>query len=358
MNLLKAITLAKIICICATYIYRAEATAFPTSVFILSWIVNLFLLSGWRIIAKEIIRPKRRVFIIGEGEESEIVKTEIKKYKKEYILVEDKLDNLPNLIKSNKVTDIILTVSHTKNPHSLEKLFEYEKYNIRVMAVPDTFESMIGKLNSVRIEAVPLIDITPPQIIGWNGLVKRLLDISLSLIILILTIPLFIIIPILIKLDSQGPVFYKQERVGKDGKIFNIYKFRSMHTHAEAKLGPVLAKADDERVTKFGKFLRKTRLDELPQFINVLLGKMSIVGPRPERPFFVKEFESKILGYSQRFKVKPGITGLAQVNAAYDISPENKLKYDLLYIKNYSLFLDFKILLKTIWTVLLKKGAH
>jgi lipopolysaccharide/colanic/teichoic acid biosynthesis glycosyltransferase len=131
-----------------------------------------------------------------------------------------------------------------------------------------------------------------------------------------------------------------------------------MYTNAEAEIGPVLAKEEDERVTKIGKFLRKTRLDELPQFINVLLGEMSIVGPRPERPFFVKEFESKILGYSQRFKVKPGITGLAQVNAAYDISAENKLKYDLLYIKNYSLFLDFKILLKTIWTVLLKKGAH
>ena len=186
---------------------------------------------------------------------------------------------------------------------------------------------------------------------------QRVLDIVLSVIGLLVGIPLIIIFGILIKVEDNGPITYKQERLGKGGKRFYIYKLRSMRTDAE-KFGAQWAEKDDPRITKVGKFIRKTRIDEIPQLFNILKGDMSIIGPRPERPSFTEEFNQEIPGFIDRLAVKPGLTGWAQVNGGYDITPKEKLIEDIYYIKNRSILLDFKILFKTVKVVLTGDGAR
>lgn len=187
--------------------------------------------------------------------------------------------------------------------------------------------------------------------------VKRTIDIVLSLVALILTGIFFIFIPIIIKIDSKGPVIYKQERLKKDGKPFMVYKFRSMRTDAE-KNGAQWACANDDRVTTVGKFIRKTRIDELPQLFNILSGDMSIVGPRPERPMFYDEFEKTIPDFRKRLVVKPGLTGWAQINGGYDLGPAEKLVYDLEYIQNQSIGFDLKCMVKTVSVIFTHEGAR
>lgn len=186
---------------------------------------------------------------------------------------------------------------------------------------------------------------------------KRILDIIIAVILFIITIPFVIIFSILIKIEDGGPIFYKQERLGKDRKEFFIYKLRSMKIDAE-KNGAQWAEKNDSRITNIGKFIRKTRIDELPQLINVIKGEMSIIGPRPERPMFTDEFDKKIPGFSNRLQVKPGLTGWAQVNGGYEMSPEEKFYADMYYIENRNLLLDIKILIKTIKVVLTGEGAR
>jgi len=193
-----------------------------------------------------------------------------------------------------------------------------------------------------------LLRIEPLGLSFEQKIMKRIMDIFLSIIGLILASPLFLIIALMIKLDDKGPVFYKQERITENNKIFKLYKFRTMKVDAEEETGPTLALKDDPRITRVGKILRSTRLDELPQLVNVLKGEMSIVGPRPERPHFAEKFSEEIEDFKYRVLVKAGITGLAQVLGKYTTSPENKAKFDLLYIKNYSLLLDIRIMLNTI----------
>lgn len=186
---------------------------------------------------------------------------------------------------------------------------------------------------------------------------QRLLDILVSLVGLVIGIPIIAIFGILIKLEDNGPITYKQERLGKSGKKFYIYKLRSMRTDAE-KFGAQWAEKDDPRITKVGKFIRKTRIDEIPQLFNILKGDMSIIGPRPERPSFTVQFNEEIPGFVNRLAIKPGLTGWAQVNGGYDITPEEKLKADIYYIKNRSFLMDMNILFKTIKVVFTGEGAR
>lgn len=188
-------------------------------------------------------------------------------------------------------------------------------------------------------------------------LIKRTLDIILSLIGGVIAIPLILIFGMLIKLEDGGSIFYKQERMGKKGKRFYIYKLRSMKIDAE-KYGAQWATKDDPRITKIGKFIRKTRIDEIPQLINILIGDMSIIGPRPERPEFVYQFNNEIPGFINRLIVKPGLTGWAQVNGGYEMTPKEKLRWDLEYIEKRNLLVDFKILLKTVIVVFTGDGAR
>ncbi|MBI3765627.1 MAG: sugar transferase [Ignavibacteriales bacterium] len=193
----------------------------------------------------------------------------------------------------------------------------------------------------------------------WGRIIKRMFDVVVSTFLLILFSPVLIVAAILIKLDSRGPVFFKQERIGMDGTQFDILKFRSMRVGAEKDTGPVWAKEEDPRRTAIGKFLRKTSLDEFPQLFNVLKGEMSLVGPRPERPFFVEQFKNHVPKYLDRHRVKTGMTGWAQVNGLRgNTSLEERIKYDIFYIENWSLGFDVKILFRTIQALLSTKNVH
>ena len=203
---------------------------------------------------------------------------------------------------------------------------------------------------------------TDPEIVKVSGskaylFFKRAFDIVAAIVVGLVLLLFMPIIAAAIKLDSKGPVLFKQERLGKDGKPFMMYKFRSMHTDAEEN-GPQWAKVDDRRVTRVGKFLRKTRIDELPQMWNIIAGDMSFVGPRPEREFFYAKFERNIPNFRDRLAVKPGLTGLAQVNGGYELDPQSKLDYDIEYMGSRSILLDIKCILKTVKLVFTHDGAR
>lgn len=193
--------------------------------------------------------------------------------------------------------------------------------------------------------------------VSYYSYIKRFIDVLITILCMPIALILILIFAIIIKLDSRGSAFFAQERVGHNGKYFKVVKLRSMTVDAE-KNGAKWAVVNDPRVTKVGRFIRKTRIDELPQLFNVLKGDMSLVGPRPERPMFTAEFDQEIPGFSKRLAVKPGLTGWAQVNGGYDITPKEKLIYDLYYIQNKGFKLDFKILLKTINVVFTGNGAR
>jgi Undecaprenyl-phosphate glucose phosphotransferase len=219
---------------------------------------------------------------------------------------------------------------------------------VEVKIVPDIYQYFTLRQGIEILDGLPIISLRESPLYGWNRLLKRFFDIALSITILFLTSLPILFIALIVKLSSPGSVFFKQERMGLDGKIFDIIKFRSMRVGAEDRTGPVWATENDARVTRIGSFIRKFNLDELPQFFNVLKGQMSIVGPRPERPEFMQEFKKRIPEYMLRHKMKAGITGWAQVNGLRgNTSLEERTKYDLYYIENWSLLFDAKIFLKS-----------
>jgi exopolysaccharide biosynthesis polyprenyl glycosylphosphotransferase len=232
---------------------------------------------------------------------------------------------------------------------------------IEVRRGSDFYEEVAGKvlLSSLTIADVPQVKNVGRTKFPWH--LKRLIDILISLVGLILSVPISLLTAIAIKITSRGPVLFAQERVGQNGHPFKLLKFRSMRENAEEESGPVWANVDDPRITPVGRIIRKFRIDEIPQMVNVLTGRMSFIGPRPERPVFVNEFETKIPFYCHRHSVKPGITGLAQVRHYYTASTEEtvgKLEYDLYYIKHMSPLFDFMILLDTIKTIMFGSGAR
>lgn len=220
-----------------------------------------------------------------------------------------------------------------------------------VFVVPGLYEMLVKKGLYAQLQDTPVLEVPEIVISPVKLFFKRAMDVVVSLFALLVSMPLFAVIAVLIKTTSPGPVFYLQERIGCQGREFKIYKFRSMVDKAEEDSGPVMARAKDQRITGVGRILRAARLDELPQFVNILKGDMSLVGPRPERRNFVAEFLLEIPEYRYRYLVKPGLTGLAQVRSRYSTTARDKLSYDLNYIINYSLLLDFKIMLETIPTL-------
>jgi sugar transferase (PEP-CTERM system associated) len=242
----------------------------------------------------------------------------------------------------------------------MEKLLEIKLGGVTFDHLPTVYERYTGK---IAVE-----NLRPSWLIFSEGFrksrlllsMKRAMDIGIAALGLLLALPLMAVVAVAIKLTSPGPVLYAQQRVGKAGRVFTIYKFRSMRQNAEAGTGAVWAQRNDARITPVGRFLRRSRLDEIPQLWNALVGDMSVVGPRPERPEFVDDLTRQIPFYGQRHVVKPGVTGWAQVRYTYGASVEDalqKLQFDLYYIKNMSLALDLFIIFKTVKTVVLRKGA-
>ena len=269
---------------------------------------------------------------------------------------------LTDLVKQHDVDEIVVALTERRGGSMpMRELLDCKLAGIRVTDIASYFEQTVGQ---IRLDAVSA---------GWlifgdgfnqgfvRTTVKRLFDILCALFLLVLASPLMLVTAVLIRLESPGPIFYRQERVGLDGKAFDVVKFRSMRTDAEKDGVPRWATAGDSRVTRVGRVIRKLRIDELPQLLSVLVGHMSLVGPRPERPYFVEQLKQAIPFYAVRHSVKPGVTGWAQVSYPYGSTQEdtvNKLQYDLYYVKNHSLFLDLVILFQTVGVVLTGKGAQ
>ncbi|MBN2789066.1 MAG: sugar transferase [Candidatus Delongbacteria bacterium] len=268
-------------------------------------------------------------------------------------------NNFDKLITTEQIREIIISIE-SKDPLLINKIILKSKdRNVFYKVVPSLNDIISGNVRTYELFNFTLLELFPDILSPFQRFLKRSMDMIASFILLVISLPIMIISAIIIKFDSPGRIIYTQKRVGKDFKEFTVYKFRSMRQDAEAKTGAVWATKNDPRITKFGNFMRKTRIDELPQLINVLLGNMSFVGPRPERKIFVDKFIKNIPFYYKRLHVKPGLTGWAQVKHKYDESVEDvkeKLKYDLFYIENLSLKLDFIILLHTIKVVVNFRG--
>jgi len=354
-------------------------------IFFISIIFLLFLLVSWRLLYSFVMRRKlfaEKAVILGSGELARDILHEAEgrndiSYDIISVIVPEQnhdtqdqfkgisvhygFDNIYNLVEDKNAKNVIVALDEKRGLLPYEELLKCKVRGVKIIDGEGFYERITGKLLVEKIN--------PSWLIFSDGfvksktvrLVKRVVDFTGAFLGSIILLPLIVTVALAIKLDSRGPIFFSQERVGENGEIFNLFKFRSMKADAEESSGPVWATDDDPRITRIGKMIRKLRIDELPQMWNVLKGEMNFVGPRPEREFFVQELEKKIPFYRERFTVKPGITGYAQVLYSYGASEKDaleKLKYDLYYIKNMSLILDLMVIFKTIKIVLLGRGAR
>lgn len=375
-----------ILVICSlSFFYREHSYSRLT--FILFGVINFVLLQASRVVIRGFLKwlrkkgyNKRRVLIVGAGKLGMRVAQAFQehtsygyeiigflddvctngKYKDQGLDILARISRLRNILESRNVDRVIiaLPIKDYKKIYHIVTICEAE--GVETDIVPDLFQIVQPITKVINFNGLPMVSVRRTPVNTWSyRVLKRIFDIIFSLLILIVTLPITILIAVGIKLTSPGPIFFKQERIGKKRKPFLMYKFRTMRVCSKKVSDTIWTLESDKRRTKFGAFLRKTSLDEVPQFINVLKGDMSVVGPRPERPYFAKRFKGRIPKYMVRYQVRTGITGLAQVKGwRGDTSIKKRLEHDLFYLENWSLWLDFKIIFKTIFNGLINKNAY
>ena len=360
------------------YYFLANQT-FPRSVLLLYLVLDFLLLLGWRLaLDRTERRLERRVAVVGDREAALEIAEALRLHPWHGLRVvgfvglpgedggesEDglerlgSLDDLPGLLREGEIEDIVLASrGDSWQTRLLDSLAGTRPAHTNVLLLPGPFESLIGRMRYRWVHDLPLIEVVRETEWRINWPLKRLLDLVAGSLLLLLALPVLAACAVAVRLTSPGPIFYRQVRVGRGQRPFTLLKLRTMREDAEAESGEVLAQPGDPRLTSIGAFLRRFRLDEVPQLWNVLQGAMSLVGPRPERPGFVQRYLREVPGYAERFSLAPGLTGLAQVNGDYHSSPQNKLRYELAYLANWSLWLDLSILLRTVKIVLTSRGV-
>ncbi len=355
-----------------TFVYRTEID-YPRTMIVYFW-VSAIVLVGLGRVAHHTFRSamyrrgwdESRLLIVGAGDAGQTILEKIRVspqlgYRPVGFLDYERVgemtlglpvlggvDQLGDIVREHKIDEVIIALPEASHQDLLSIISRCEDGRVNIKIFPDVFQIMAAEVNVGDLNGLPLLTMRDIALRGWRLTAKRIVDIVLSAIVLVFISPLLMLIALLVKIDSRGPALYWQERMGLDARSFPCFKFRSMRQDAEAETGPVWATRDDPRRTRAGAFLRKYSLDELPQFINVFLGHMSLVGPRPERPMFVDQFRQQIPRYMERHQLKAGITGWAQVNGLRgDTSIWDRTKYDLYYIEHWSLWLDFKIMILT-----------
>ncbi len=376
----QAVTLGTVLLAAVAFFAGPRFFSFSRLAIVIGWALSFALLVGWRVAILKLtpIRwPEQRVLVVGTTELACDLAREIEQrhswgYRVVGMIARDAsecasldgcavpvlgtVSDVAGIVESHGVTRVIVA-----SPVSLRELIEEmaigNDADVRVEVIPDLYEILIGRLDST-IADIPLMELTRRSAPAWYASAKRLADIVLSIVLTIVLSPALLLAAFGILVTMGWPVLYSQERVGKDMRSFRVHKFRTMVRDAEARSGPVLADEDDPRITPFGRFLRTYRIDEFPQLLNILLGQMSFVGPRPERSFFVEQHVREIPGYHERFRVKPGVTGLAQVSGGYATTPDRKLKFDLIYLYHQTLLMDVRIMAETVRVVLTGRGAR
>jgi exopolysaccharide biosynthesis polyprenyl glycosylphosphotransferase len=363
----------------AGFYFLADRT-FPRSVVVLFVVLNCLLLLGVQFILERVKDPReRRLAIVGAGTEARELAEAIREHESMQLkvvgfvpepgaeaVVEDPslgpclgtIDDLPGLLSSGAVDDVVLAQSgYSWQTHLIDQLAGQRPKHCNVLMLPGPFESLISRTRYRWVRDLPLVEVVRQSEWRVNQPLKRALDLVAGSGLLLLALPVMAACAVLVRVTSPGPVIYRQQRVGLGREVFEVWKFRTMQQDAERETGVVLAQRDDPRLTSIGGTLRRLRLDELPQLFQVLGGTMSLVGPRPERPTFVDRYLEETPGYAERFSLRPGLTGLAQVNGDYHSSARNKLRYDLAYLANWNLWLDLAILFRTIKIVLTSRGT-
>jgi exopolysaccharide biosynthesis polyprenyl glycosylphosphotransferase len=354
------------------FLAYSQPDAFPRSVLVVAIVLNGTLAAAWRLALDRLFpQPRRRVVIIGTGPAAMLIADTIRKHPwtgvevvgligegapgRPDLPVLGPLDRLADIAAAARADEVVLTPEEASWRDRLAEKIPADWF-ADLLVWPSPFETMIGRLRFRIVGDLPLLEARVRALEGPKAAVKRVFDAVVSAVLLVLAAPLLAVAALAVAATSRGGVFYRQRRVGKDGQNFDLWKLRTMRRGAETDTGAVLATPSDPRVTAAGRFLRATRVDEIPQLWNVLRGDMSLVGPRPERPELASRIAATVPGWRLRHAVRPGLTGLAQVSGEYGTEPEIKLRYDLAYLNNWSLGLDLAILLKTLPVILTRRG--
>ena len=384
-----AVTVGTLLTAAVAFFGGARTASFARSTILLSWALDLVMLTGWRLFFLRVARvrwPEQRVLIVGTGLSAVDLACEVSARSRWGWTVTGLIEADPKPMEERSLAGVgevpfaggfpilggvhdvariaaehhanrVIVVSPIALRELVESLVLADEANVRVDVVPELYEIFIGTVDAI-VGDVPLMEITHATVPRYYAAAKRVIDVAAALLLLIVSSPLLLAAAIAIAISDGLPVFFAQERVGRHRRTFLIHKLRTMVRDAEEACGPVMAEPDDGRITRVGRFLRRYRLDEIPQLVNILRGEMSFVGPRPERPFFVEQFITETPGYRERFNVKPGVTGLAQVSGGYATTPERKLKYDLIYMYHQTLAMDAQIVAETLRVVLTGRGAR